>query len=406
MRLLLVEDKDSFRRLLVQSLQGTDWDVAAVGSPQEALDALALSAFEVLVTDLRLPGFSGLELLRRAKRLQPGLRVLLMSAFGEPRDIVEAIHWGADDFLPKPFDLDHFQDLLGRMASLAEAPPPDRDEPWIALSPAQRKLDDALERAATGDTPVLFLGPGGVGKARAARRLHVLRHPRAPFLSLSITSLGPGGPDPRTLRRLRGGTLHLSDLDEATPAQALALGRLFDATGGDFHWSGSARVLGPVPGGLQQRLGTLVLALPPLMERPEDIIPLFRTLLGQAARRQGRALPVVDRTLERGLLQRPWPGNVRELAEAVDQALTRTRGPVLAPLPNREGAPFVLCEPPGGPLDARLDHLRHQAEAELLQRALAQHPGNLQACAEDLGLTGRTLAQRLREHHISLEDGT
>ena len=135
MDLLLVEDKDSFRRLLTQALEGSVWTVRAVADPQEALRILESQPFEVLVTDLRLPGMSGLELIRRAKRLHPGLRVVLMSAFGEPKDIVEAMRLGADDFLPKPFDLDAFTAVLERLRALVGAPPPDPAEPWIAHSP-------------------------------------------------------------------------------------------------------------------------------------------------------------------------------------------------------------------------------------------------------------------------------
>lgn len=115
MRLLLVEDKDSFRRLLVQALEGSGWTAAACAHPGEALEALAREPFDAMITDLRLPGFSGLELLKRAKRLQPALRTVLMSAFGEPQDIVEAVRWGADDFLAKPFDLERFLELLARL---------------------------------------------------------------------------------------------------------------------------------------------------------------------------------------------------------------------------------------------------------------------------------------------------
>ena len=151
MDLLLVEDKDSFRRLLIQALEGSAWSVRAVADPQEALRALEAAPSQVLVTDLRLPGMSGLELIRRARQLHPTLRVVLMSAFGEPRDIVEAMRLGAEDFLPKPFDLDVFLALLDRLRALVGAPPPDPAEPWIAHSAPMQALDQALRRAAGTD---------------------------------------------------------------------------------------------------------------------------------------------------------------------------------------------------------------------------------------------------------------
>jgi DNA-binding NtrC family response regulator len=214
MRLLLVEDKDSFRRLLVQALAGSAWDVTAVGDPAQALAVLAEAPFEVLVTDLRLPGMSGLELLKAAKRSRPALRAVLMSAFGEPGDIVEAMRWGADDFLPKPFDLDRFAEVLERLRALVEAPPPDPREPWIVQAPAMRELDQALAKAAQTSFPVLFQGEPGSGKRRAARRLHALRHPQAPFLCLSASSLSPAGPDERRMALLQGGSLLVSDLED------------------------------------------------------------------------------------------------------------------------------------------------------------------------------------------------
>lgn len=407
MRLLLVEDKDSFRRLLVQALEGTSWEVQAVGDPTAALAFLQACAFDVLVTDLRLPGFSGLELLQRAKRLQPGLRVLLMSAFGEPQDIVEAVHWGADDFLPKPFDLDRFQAVLDRLAALAEAPPPDPREPWVACSPAMRRIEEALVAAAPVRTPVLFAGGPGTGKARAARRLHVLHHPHAPFLALSAATLPPEGPNPLILEHLAGGSLYLSDLDNASPRLAQALAQAMDSpSGGAIRWMGGAQDLARVPETLRLRLGVLSLPLPPLAQRREDIIPLFRSILAATSRRMGRVQPVVDRPVERTLLERSWPGNVRELTQAVEAALADTQGALLAPLPVEagEGPRLTLRLPDQGPLESRLEAVRKVAERVILSHELAAQRRDLGASAEILGLTPRALAQRLREHHISLED--
>ena len=225
MELLLVEDKDSFRRLLTRALEGSAWSVRAVGDPQEALAALAERPAQVLVTDLRLPGMSGLELIRRARRLQPALRVVLMSAFGEPKDIVEAMKLGADDFLPKPFDLDAFLALLEHLRALAMAPPPNPAEPWIAHSPAMQALDAALRRTADSHLPTLFRGEQGAGKARCARRLHLLRHPAAPYFSLQAASLGPEGPEPGILQLLQGGSLLLAGLEQLRPEAAPALTR-------------------------------------------------------------------------------------------------------------------------------------------------------------------------------------
>jgi len=409
MRLLLVEDKDSFRRLLIQALEGSAWDLTAVGDPMKALAALQATRFEVMVTDLRLPGFSGLELLKRAKRLQPDLRVVLMSAFGEPQDVVEAMRSGAEDFLPKPFDLDHFLAVLERLRALVGAPPPDPREPWIAQSPSMRALEEGLSRAAESDAPVLFLGERGVGKTRAARRLHSLRHPGAPFLALAADALDPEGPDAHQLTLLKGGSLYLADLGNLG---ASALPGLFKAMespeGRAIHWSGSALDLADLPDRLRERLGVLCFPLLPLRDRREDILPLFRVLLEDAARRDGRPAPLIERNAERDLLKRDWPGNARELAWCTSLAVRSMDGAILGFLPRlSEGSgasPMAILWPEQGSLEAMLANVAKTAEASLLRRALEAHGGDTARTALALGLSPRTLTQRLREHRISIED--
>ncbi len=406
MDLLLVEDKDSFRELLVKAMAGSDWSVSATGDPREALEHLESRAFPVLVTDLRLPGLSGLELIRRAKRLRPELRAVLMSAFGEPKDIVEAMKLGTDDFLPKPFDLDAFMALLERLRALAGAPPPPADEPWIALSPAMRALDAALRRAAETDHPVLFTGVRGVGKARAARRLHSLRRPGAPFKTLGPGDVA-GGLTEDLLRLLHGGSLHIAELDACSAPAAEGLAKAMDSMAGRaVAWSGSATSAEAIPELLRHRMGVLALAVPPLAERREDRLPLFQAFLVRAALASGRAVPVLDRALEKSLLSLTFPGEARELELAAARALLINEGPVLRRLPDlAAGAEALfLPAPVRGPLETMEQALLNAGRPHLLRRALLDAGGDLPKAAEALGLTVRTLAQRLRDAGVPLED--
>lgn len=407
MDLLLVEDKDSFRRLLSQALAGSLWRVEAVAEPQAALRALEARPFQVLVTDLRLPGMSGLELIRRARRLHPALRVVLMSAFGEPKDIVEAMRLGADDFLPKPFDLDAFLVLLDRLRALVGAPPPDPLEPWIAHSPVMQALDGALRQAAAARLPVVFRGPRGAGRERSARRLHTLRHPAAPYLSLPAAALGMEGPDPRTLQLLEGGSLFLSGLEHLAPAAAGPLAQAMDGDAGRrLDWMGSVDNDGLLAPEIAERLGSLELRVPSLAERREDLLALTRLLLEQSARREGRPAPWLERGAERQLLEYAWPGNVRELEVLVGRAFLFSEGRAIRAFPDLGlEAPLCLPWPEPGGLEAMLKAATHAAEAQLLLRTLGEAGGDLPRAAEALGLTVRTLAQRLREHAIPLEDG-
>jgi DNA-binding NtrC family response regulator len=407
MRLLLVEDKDSFRRLLVQALADSPWTVAAFADPAEALRSLATTSHDVMVTDLRLPSMSGLELIRQAKRLQPALRVVLMSAFGEPKDIVEAMRLGADDFLPKPFDLDVFLALLDRLRALVGAPPPDPAEPWVARSPAMRALQAGLEAAADLPAPALFLGEPSSGRSRAARRLHTLRTPKGPFVRLHASELGPGGPEVRVLRLVEGGSLLVTGLEGLQGEAAAALAGAMDATEGrDLRWLATASSERDLDPALSARFGALVFPCPPLEARPEDLPFLFAAMLQTAARREGRPEPRVDRAAERELATRPWPGQLRELEACAAGALALNEGPVVRRLPLRaSGAPpLQLPWPEPGELEDMMRAVGRAAAPALLRRALETHDGDVARAAEALGLTVRVLASRLREHGISLEN--
>jgi DNA-binding NtrC family response regulator len=408
MDLLLVEDKDSFRRLLSQALEGSVWAVRAVADPQEALRALEAQPFHVLVTDLRLPGMSGLELIRRARRLCPELRIVLMSAFGEPKDIVEAMRLGADDFLPKPFDLTAFLGLLDRLKALAGAPPPDPAEPWIAFSPAMRALQAALGKAAETNLPVLFRGERGSGRARTARRLHTLRHPEAPFLSMHASTLGPEGPDPQLLRLLQGGSLYLAGLEHLSPHAVDALAMAVDSEAGRaLAWMAGLDLQVALPEPLAQRLGTLELTQPPLRTRREDILALARLALERNARQEDRPAPWLERAAERQLLDHAWPGNVGELDMLVARTMLLQTSPAIRgflDLGLGEAAPLCLTWPEPGTLEAMVKTVAHSAEGHLLRRALSDHGGDLPAAAQAQGRTAPALGQRLRDHGIPLED--
>ena len=410
MDLLLVEDKDSFRRLLSQALAESVWAVRAVGDPHEALRELEARPFQVLVTDLRLPGMSGLELIRRARLRQPGLRVVLMSAFGEPQDIVAAMRLGADDFLAKPFDLDAFQALLDRLRALVIAPPPDLTEPWVAHSPAMQSLEAGLARAAAVDLPVLFRGELGSGRERCARRLHVLRHATAPYRSLSAETLGPEGPEATLLELLAGGSLYLSRLEHLSPAAVAPLCRAMEqGPGTRLHWLGGVATEGVLAPQVAQRLGSLELRVPPLKDRREDLLVLTRQLLERAARREGRPAPWLERGAERQLLDYGWPGHVRELEGVVNRTFLHLEGYAIRGFPDLglgEAPPLQLAWPDRGPLEGMLKAVTRAAEARLLGRGVADAGGDLPEAADALGLTVRTLAQRLREHGIPLDDGT
>jgi DNA-binding NtrC family response regulator len=165
---------------------------------------------------------------------------------------------------------------------------------------------------------------------------------------------------------------------------------------------------GSLPRELAERLGTLELGVPPLRERREDLLALARLMLERAARREGCPVPWLERAAEKQLLEYPWPGNVRELEMLLGRTLLFTRGLAIRSFPDLslgEAAPLCLPWPQHGELEAMQKAVARSAEAQLLQRSLAEAQGDLPRAAGALGLTLRTLAQRLRDHGIPLEHG-
>jgi DNA-binding NtrC family response regulator len=180
------------------------------------------------------------------------------------------------------------------------------------------------------------------------------------------------------------------------------------SAGRRLAWMGGLDADGRLHPEVAQRLGALVLNVPSLRERREDLLALTRQLLDQAARREGRPAPWLERGAERQLLDHAWPGNVRELEVLVGRTLLFSEGHGIRTFPDLGlGLAAPLCLPwpdPAGGLDAMLKAVTRAAEAQLLNRAVAEAGGDAPRAAEALGLTVRTLAQRLRDHGIPLED--
>jgi DNA-binding NtrC family response regulator len=405
MRLLLVEDKDSFRRLLLKALEGASWKALAAADPDAALKILESTPIDAMVTDLRLPGFSGLELLRRARRFNPDMRIILMSAYGEPKDIVEAMRLGADDFLPKPFDLDVFLSKLEKIRALRLSPPPSQSEPWIVASKPMRALENSLRAAAETDMPVLFAGPAGAGRSRAARRLHLLRHPAAPFHSEFAHSLLPESLSDSLLSDLCGGSFLVKGLESLPSASLPALLSAMERRPGPC-WMATCGSPSSLPVPLRSTIGALCLQLAPLAERKDDLIPLFYAHLAEACGREGRIAPTIGPRAEKDLLARPWPGNVAELAWAASESAAACLGGVLQELPQHIETgvrPLRLPMPKKDKLNKMLKSVAASAEKCFLQGALADAEGNPAQAAAALGMPTKAYIQKLKDYGILLE---
>lgn len=428
---LLVEDEPTLLLTLGDALEEAGHRVTRRSRGDQAAEILSGAAFDVLVTDVRLPGLTGDALARRALTCQPPLRVILMTAFGHIEQAVELIKSGATEYLTKPFHEKRLvallteveKDLLPRRAGLATGP--------VAASPAMAQVQKLALRVAQTDVSVLLQGETGCGKEVLARFIHENSpRARAPFIGVNCAAIAPdlveselfghgrgaftGAVHRREgwIRASGGGTLFLDEVAElsmSTQARLLRalesreiipVGtdhpvpvdfRLVAATHRDLHQE-VAR--GTFREDLLYRLCAFELTIPPLRDRPEDVVALAYRFLDQMRDRFPSAPTTFTPEALALLVSHPWPGNARELRNAVEHAVVLAGGaPIQAShLPAR----VVSGLDPNRALDLRQASAR--AELDLLRRALAVTQGRKAEAAALLGISRKHLWELMQRH--------
>jgi len=377
-RILIVEDNDTLRRGIALALRERWEDVAEVASGTDAIERICDSqsdAFDVIVTDLRLPGCDGVSVLRAARDRDPGTSVLVMTAYGSIETAVEAMRSGAFDFVQKPLDLDQLElrvargidhrRLLYEVTELrAEQAARQASERIIGDSPALRSALDLAKRVAPTRSTVLITGETGTGKELIAGLIH-RASPRAqgPLVKVNCAALPETlleselfghergaftGADRQRIGRFEeanGGTLFLDEVGDTSKATQAKLLRVlqeqrFHRLGGSKLLRTDARIIsatnhdlgariaeGSFREDLYFRLNVIRIHLPPLRERPEDLVDLahhFLRELGSQARRPIRGF--TDAALAK-IRSHDWPGNVRELHNALERSVLMAEGP-------------------------------------------------------------------------------
>jgi DNA-binding NtrC family response regulator len=442
--ILVVDDERRFRHLYRQVLAQAGFRVSEAESAAEALEAIRRDDPDLVVSDVRMPGGSGLDLLRTARAEATGLPFLLVTAFADVRDAVEALKLGAVDYLPKPVDLDEFVVAVRDGVGL-DHPREEDDLPadvlggMVAASPAMRAVLRDAWRVASSDATVLLTGESGTGKEVVADFIHRnSRRAGGPLVAVNCGAIPSDlvaselfghergaftGADMRRSGRFReahGGTLFLDEIGELpvdlqpTLLRALETGRvtpvgsdrehqvdhrLIAATNQDLD---SAIADGRFRADLYYRLNVIALELPPLRDRTEDILPLARHLLARLGHGDRRISAGASRCLQ----AHAWPGNVRELANAMERAALLSTTEVLLPehLPPavRAARPSSAVETSDEsiePVDADGDTLIEREVAHI-RRVLSECGGNRTRAAERLGITRRGLINKIKRFEL------
>ena len=447
-RILFIDDDPAGREVALFNLRKAGYEVAAASDGGEGLSAFAASPFDLVITDLKMPGVPGMEVLRKVRARAPDVPVLVITAFGNVETAVSAMKDGADDFIGKPFHRDQLLLAVSKALERRRLAAEVRDlriraagvgREIVFASPAMRRLLERTDRVAATDATVLVTGESGTGKELVARRIHV-RSARAegPFVAVNCAAIpgelleselfghargaftGAVKDRPGRFRQADRGTLFLDEVSEIPTALQGKLLRALqekavDAVGADAPVPVDARIVaatnrdlsarirdGTFREDLFYRLNVVELPVPPLRERPEDIPPLVLSFLAGLA--PGRDIAIPPAVME-ALVRRPWPGNVRELKNACERMVVLCTGDevTLSDLPSAPRGPADRAGEEGTaewpPLPAEGLSLV-DLEKRLIERALRLKGGNITHAAAYLRIPRHILVYRLEKYGI------
>jgi DNA-binding NtrC family response regulator len=441
LRVLVADDEDDVRRGIERIVRGTGASVEGVPSGDEALKRMEEAPADLVLTDVRMPGTSGLELLRRVRARWPDVGVVLITGFGTIETAVSCLQAGAAHFLTKPFDVAQLVEVVERVGLQALARRRAREagragtRTPIAVGPAMRAALAEVDRLAPLPVPVLVEGRSGTGKELVARALHERgRFPDRPFLAVNCAALpdslleselfgyrrgaftGAARDHDGLFAQARGGTVFLDEIPSMSlPFQGKLLrvleerrvrplGALKDEPVEFRLVAASNRDLpamierGLFREDLYYRLRVTTIRVPTLAERPEDVPALAAHFVERAARELlgGAAPPTLSAAALNELRAHDWPGNVRELENAIQQAVVAAGSGTVLPHHLRLGSDLLRPEE-----SLTYDEGKQRAVARFQRRfllaALERSGGNVTRAAEACGLTRAALQRILKD---------
>jgi nitrogen regulation protein NR(I) len=457
-RILLIEDDSGVSSALEKELRAEGYRVATAARGDEGLACACKDSYDVVLTDLKMPGFSGLELVERLHSAKPKLPVIVMTAFGTTETAIEATKLGAYDYLLKPFDMEELLELLAKAVTgsrlmsepLEMGQAPSTLSAIIGNSRAMQTIYKEIGRVAATTVTVLIRGETGTGKELVARAIyqHSKRAAR-PFIAVNCAAIPETLLESELFGHERGaytgahtrrvgrfeqasqGTIFLDEIGDLSLSTQVKLLRVLQEkyiqrVGGNEKIPVDARVLAAthldLEGAMKEklfredlfyRLSGVTITLPSLGRRTEDIPELVRYFMHRSAPELGVESPSIQQEAIGFMQSEPWPGNVRELENVVRQSLLLARGyPVslhhVREAHTRAGKPVAASEQTiagyftelvtraqRGELDGLHARMIREMERELYTRAIQSAEGNQAKAARWLGVTRTTMREKL-----------
>ncbi|MFQ5500213.1 MAG: sigma-54-dependent transcriptional regulator [Candidatus Zixiibacteriota bacterium] len=444
-KLLLVDDERSQRDLIGGYLGQNGFEVRQAGSGEEALNLYPTFFAPVALVDMRMPGMDGIDLLKRLKEINPFIQVVVLTAFGSVETAVSAMKAGACDYLTKPVEeLDELLLKLQRAAAHNQLVVDNQimadqlqeqfaSSEIIGESAPIMRVKELIARVAPSDSTVLITGPSGTGKELVARAVHALSGRAAKSLVAINCAAFPEnllesemfgyergaftGADrskPGRFELADGGTLFLDEIGEMPTGMQVKLLRVLEERkiqrlGSVRETELDIRIVAATNRDLQAliadgrfredlyyRLNVITISMPPLGERPGDIMLLVQAFLGRLSRKAGKSITGIDSEAAAVLTSYGWPGNVRELENVIERAVVLANGESLT-----KSDLVGLTPTSARSADLSTVWPLSDVERDHIINCLGTHGWNLTLCAEKLGIHRNTLRSKIREYGLS-----
>ena len=446
--LLIIDDEKNIRDGLAANFELEDYNVKTASSGEEGIELISKGDIDLVITDLRMPGISGEEVLKHVATVTPGIPVIILTGHGSIDAAVDAMRHGAYDFLTKPLNLDQLEMIVKRALESRELKLEHQDlkksvdeknafKDMIGKSPAMQKIQEIIKKAADSKASVLITGESGVGKEVVARAIHELssRHGK-PMIDVHCAALsetlleselfghekgaftGADHLQKGRFERAHGSTIFLDEIGEINQSTQIKILRVlaerkFERVGGEQTIAVDVRVVAATNRNLENeikegkfredlfyRLNVIHIHVPPLRERKSDLPLLMASFLSRFNEENGKSIKGFDNKSKAAMNSYDWPGNIRELRNCVESAVVMCSGDEITidDLPvniasssskNAISVPFGIS--------------LNDAERIVIEQNLAAQKNNKTKTAEILGIGRKTLQRKLAEWGI--EDG-